>query len=199
MAKQKKPPKPIQLDPVSETDKDLFAGMMGGVKPLQQDNVPPPYNPPAPIPRQRYLDDEQVNIDMMSDWDGAVDMQTDNEMYFKRDGIQYRVMEKLKRGDYRIQAELDLHGFRVSEARAAIASFFHDCQRRQIRAIRIIHGKGHGSPDKQPILKSKLNQWLRQHDPVLGFCSASIVDGGTGAVYVLLKNQRSHTQYDAFK
>ncbi|MEZ5671388.1 MAG: Smr/MutS family protein [Thiotrichaceae bacterium] len=92
-------------------------------------------------------------------------------------------------GQFSISAELDLHGLIVSQAREAVVDFLHYCRDRSLRCVRIVHGKGYGSWQKQPILKGKLNHWLRQRDEVLAFCPARGVDGGTGAVYVLLKNR----------
>ncbi len=174
----------------SDDDINLFRQAMADVKPLSQQTVAP-YRPKLkPIPKQRQLDDEQVKVDMLSDWGDSAEYETGVEMDYQRSGVQHRVMDKLRRGGYSIQAELDLHGMRVPEARAAIASFFSDCRDQQWHCIRLIHGKGHGSPDKQPVLKRKLNHWLRQHDAVLAFCSARPFDGGSGALYVLLKRGR---------
>jgi DNA-nicking Smr family endonuclease len=83
--------------------------------------------------------------------------------------------------------ELDLHGMTVETAHKALTKFLADCCLMNRKCVRIIHGKGHGSDKKMPILKNKLNQWLRQHDDIIAFCSAQPNDGGTGAVYVLIK------------
>ena len=90
-------------------------------------------------------------------------------------------------GKVHIDAELDLHGLTAVRAEPILAMFLAECQQQQIRSVRIIHGKGWGSRDNRPVLKSKVNYWLRQSDAVLAFCSATIEDGGTGALYVLLK------------
>jgi DNA-nicking Smr family endonuclease len=88
-----------------------------------------------------------------------------------------------------LEAELDLHGLTLAKAEPTLSQFLEQCQEQKIRCVRIIHGKGWGSRDNKPVLKSKLNHWLRQSDAVLAFCSATIEDGGTGALYVLLKRQ----------
>ena len=88
-----------------------------------------------------------------------------------------------------IEAELDLHGLTAERAEPMLATFLAECQQQQIRCVRVIHGKGWGSRDNRPVLKSKVNYWLRQSDAVLAFCSATIEDGGTGALYILLKRQ----------
>ncbi|ALG67806.2 DNA mismatch repair protein MutS [Beggiatoa leptomitoformis] len=163
---------------------------------MQQSGVKP--NPPAnrvldtsprprPIPRQRFLEDAQVKEDMLSDAYDPAELETGEELLFLRSGIQQTLFRRLRRGQLSIETELDLHGMTVPIAREAIAEFLHYCQSRNIRCARIIHGKGYGSWQKQPILKIKVNHWLRQRDEVLAFCSARPVDGGTGAVYVLLK------------
>ena len=86
--------------------------------------------------------------------------------------------------------ELDLHGLTARHAHKTLEMFLRDCHRRRIRCVHIIHGKGYGSEDRQPVLKQKLNLWLRQRHDVLAFCSATRRDGGTGAAYVLLRSAR---------
>jgi DNA-nicking Smr family endonuclease len=87
-----------------------------------------------------------------------------------------------------VAAELDLHGMTSELARSALREFMAECRRRDHRCVRIIHGKGRGSSNRGPVLKGKVNRWLRQRDDVLAFCSARPVDGGTGALYVLLRH-----------
>lgn len=179
-------------NPEDNDDIAFFRQAMQDVKPLSQDTVAP-YRPKLKaIPKQRQLDDEQVKIDMLSDWGDSVEWETGVEMEYQRAGVQHRVMAKLRRGAYSIQAELDLHGMRVPEARAALSSFFSDCREQAWHCIRLIHGKGRGSPDQQPVLKRKLNHWLRDHDAVLAFCAARPFDGGSGALYVLLKRRNPY-------
>jgi DNA-nicking Smr family endonuclease len=126
---------------------------------------------------------------MLSENYDPAEVETGEELLFIRPGIQHGVLTKLRRGQFSIKAELDLHGMVVRVAQVEIAAFLRNCQNRNIRCARIIHGKGYGSWQKQPILKNKLNKWLQQRDEVLAFCSARPVDGGTGAVYVLLKRK----------
>src|SRR6185437_4036514 len=101
-------------------------------------------------------------------------------------GVQDVVWRRLRRGSYRIGAELDLHGFNRERAYVALTQFIGDCQRRDIRCIRVIHGKGLGSPNTRPVIKSLLDSWLRRRRDVLAFCAARPHDGGAGAAYVLL-------------
>ena len=144
---------------------------------------------PKPIARQRLRDEQQVMRDALADpfdWDAAV--ATGDELLFVRPGVPSAAVRKLKRGGWVLRAELDLHGMTGDQARLAVATFLHDCLRREIRCVRIIHGKGLGSKNREPILKHKVRHWLMQRDEVLAFCQARQVDGGAGAVVVLLKS-----------
>ena len=138
----------------------------------------------------RQFIEAQVLQDSLSDEYDPGDIEAGDELIFSRPGIQRSVLRKLRRGQPGIEKELDLHGLTVDEARTALASFLHNCKAQGIRCARIIHGKGHSSHQQRPVLKGKINSWLRQKDEVLAFCSARPIDGGTGAVYVLLKLQR---------
>jgi DNA-nicking Smr family endonuclease len=128
---------------------------------------------------------------MLSDALDPAELETGEELLYCRPGMQHNVMRKLRRGQYSVEAELDLHGMRVAEARQVLSDFLRHSLDSGIKTIRIIHGKGNGSLNKQPVLKGKVNHWLRQRVEVLAFCSARPVDGGTGAIYVLLKNTRN--------
>jgi DNA-nicking Smr family endonuclease len=172
-----------------KSDNALFRKAMQGVKPLICDKVPPIKPRPPPIPRRRDLDEALVCSDMLSDYYDPAEMETGEELLFVRPGIQHGILTKLRRGQFSIGAELDLHGMIVPVARMEVASFLCECQDYHIRCVRIVHGKGYGSRQKQPVLKNKLNKWLQQRDEVLAFCSARQIDGGTGAVYVLLKRK----------
>src|SRR5262245_2096166 len=105
---------------------------------------------------------------------------------FRRAGVQDRVLKKLRRGEYRVEDVCDLHGLRVDEAKDALRGFLADALARRLRCVRIIHGKGHGSGPRGPVLKTAVNMILRKTGPVLAFTSARRVDGGTGAINVLL-------------
>jgi len=125
--------------------------------------------------------------DMLSEDYDPAELELGDELLFSRSGLQHGLLRKLRRGQFSIRMQLDLHGMTVAEARLALTQFLLDCRAANARCVRIIHGKGHGSLHKQPVLKGKVNKWLQQRDEVLAFCSARIEDGGTGAVYVLLK------------
>lgn len=167
-------------------DKGLFRKAVSGTRPLKQDRKSPHKPRRKPVPLQRHRDNQEVVASLLSD-DFSPDIETGEELLFVRSGIQERVLRKLRRGQFAIEAELDLHGYIVPEAREAIAVFLRDALQAGKRCVRIIHGKGLGAEGRLPVLKIKVNSWLRQKDQVLAFCSARQQDGGTGAVYVLLK------------
>ena len=175
---------------LSTEEKALFRAAVADATPLRQQKTLPPTPAPPPVPRQRELDEEQVLEDMLSDALDPADLETGEELLYSRSGLQHSVLRKLRRGHYTVGGELDLHGMRVAEARQALSAFLQRALAEDTRVVRIIHGKGNGSLNKQPVLKGKVNHWLRQRIEVLAFCSARPVDGGTGAVYVLLRRGR---------
>ncbi len=172
-----------------EDDINLFRQAVKGARPLKYDGIEPVHPRPKAIPKKRLEDEQQVLRDMMSDEFPVDEVENGDELLYCRDGIQQQTMRRLRRGQLSIEAELDLHGYKVDEARAALSDFLHRTKQRGLRCVRIIHGKGRGSFQRKPVLKNKVNSWLRQRDEVLAFCSARPVDGGTGAVYVLIKRK----------
>jgi DNA-nicking Smr family endonuclease len=144
---------------------------------------------PKPIPLQRLRDERQVLQDALSDpWDWDAALSTGEELVFCRPGVPGSAMRKLRRGGWVIRGELDLHGHTGDEARVALAAFLNRCMLEERRCVRIIHGKGYGSKNRLPVLKNKVRHWLMQREDVLAFCQARAVDGGSGAVVVLLKS-----------
>lgn len=174
----------------SEEEKALFRNAVADARPLQQQRVLLRNAPPAPYPKKREEDEARVLDDMLSDYIDPSELETGEELFYCRSGLQHNVLRKLRRGHYAVEAELDLHGMRVAEARQALSAFLHNALTCGIKTVRIIHGKGNGSLNKQPVLKGKVNNWLRQRIEVLAFCSARPVDGGTGAIYVLLRRAK---------
>ncbi len=174
---------------ISAEDEALFRASVEGVTPLRQDRIPHHNPPPPPRPLQREADEAQVLADMFSDSLDPADLETGEELLFARNGLQHNVLRKLRRGQFSVSAELDLHGLRVEEARQALSQFLLHCRHTHKQCVRIIHGKGNGSRRQQPVLKGKVNHWLRQREEVLAFCSARPIDGGTGAIYLLLKRK----------
>lgn len=172
---------------ISDEDIALFREAVGDTTPLKQDSIIVNKPKPPPHPFKTEADNLAV-IDEMSDGDNDHSLlERGDELLFCRPGVQKQTFRKLRRGQYKVEAELDLHGMTVDTAREALSDFLKQCTARSQRCVRIIHGKGLGSKNKQPVLKNKLNQWLLKRDIVLAFCSARPVDGGTGAIYLLLK------------
>lgn len=174
----------------SVDDQQLFRKAVGDVTELKQTRTPLRGRRPKPIPSQTHKSQQQVVDQLLNDELDIADYETGEELIYLRAGLSKAIFKKLRKGDILVEAELDLHGKIVSEAKLSLGLFLKQCYTHQRRCIRIIHGKGLGSPGGQPVLKSKVDHWLRQRDEVLAFCSAQPRDGGTGAVYVLLKKSR---------
>jgi DNA-nicking Smr family endonuclease len=170
-------------------ERTLFQKAAGAVQRLpahgRVHHVP---EPPAPIPAQRQLDDQRVLKESLSDeFDASTLLEVDEAMSFRRPGIGIDVARKLRRGHWSIQGEIDLHGLRREDAREALAEFLREAVRNHWRCIRVVHGKGLGSPGKMPVLKGRVHSWLIQKNEVLAFVQARADEGGAGAVVVLLK------------
>lgn len=170
-----------------DDDRSLFRQAMSGARRLQHDKVKPHRSKPRPYPQQRQLDEQRVLAESLGPPPDAFDVETGEELLYCRNGVQNSVMRKLRRGHYRLEAELDLHRMTAAQAHLALIDFIARCRRRELRCVRVIHGKGLGSKDRRPVLKGRVNQWLRQWNDVLAFCSARPCDGGSGATYVLLR------------
>ena len=112
---------------------------------------------------------------------------------YHRPGLQNSVLRKLRRGQYPVQDELDLHGLTVREAGVRLADFLKSARGQRLSCVRIIHGKGLSSPGKDPVLKPQVARWLRGHEGVLAFTPARRDDGGSGALYVLLRSRREES------
>lgn len=164
----------------------LLGEQQAAVTPLKQDKITPYRKPLDPIPRQRLLDDQQVLQELMGQSDESTSFESGDELKYLREGFPPRLLKKLRRGDYAIQDELDLHGLVTAEAKLETHGFINECARDRIRAIRIVHGKGRNSAGRTPVLKNQLLGWLRKNQHVIAVCSTPANDGGTGAVYVLL-------------
>lgn len=168
----------------------LFRRAVSDVVPLPPANRADLARPrPRPLARQRRADERQVLIDALADpWDWDAAVATGEELVYTRPGVPAAALRKLRRGGWVIQGELDLHGHTGDEARVALAAFLNRCMKDDRRCVRIIHGKGLGSKNRLPVLKNKVRHWLTQREDVLAFCQARTVDGGAGAVIVLLKS-----------
>lgn len=141
---------------------------------------------PPPRARQREADDREVLASLLAepepDW-----LEYGETLQYRAPGVQEGVLRKLRRGHYRVDASLDLHGMNRTLAQRTVLRFLADCIARDHRCVRIVHGKGNGSPNTGPVLKRLLDGWLRRRRDVLAFTTAPVADGGTGAVYVLLR------------
>lgn len=168
-----------------DSDYDLFRKSVGDAEPLAEEQ-PEPYRrrpPPIPIEQPADLDERDNHIEL-----SETEVETHEFLLFARPGVQKRLLADLQRGGIQVDLELDLHGLTVSYAHQILGEFLLECSRRRVRCAQIIHGKGYRSQERQPVLKQKVNYWLRLREDVLAFCSATRRDGGTGAVYVLLRN-----------
>jgi len=174
-------------DNTKTPDQSLFRAAVAGARRIHQDKISPQPTRRKPVPEQSLREVQAVLADSLYDPYADSEIDTGEELLFMRPGVQQGVWRKFRRGQYAIEAELDLHGCTVEMARARVADFIRAAQAGGRRCVRIIHGKGLSSKGKIPILKGKVNSWLRQTDAVLGFSSARPNDGGTGAVYILLK------------
>jgi DNA-nicking Smr family endonuclease len=142
---------------------------------------------PAPEPLQREADERAVLLQALSD-EIDIDslLETDEALSFRREGIGLEVVRKLRRGHWALQGQIDLHGLRRDAAREAVGHFVHESARRGLRCVRVVHGKGNGSPGREPVLKARVRRWLVQKSEVLAFVQARGSEGGAGALIVLL-------------
>jgi len=176
------PPEP------GEDEAGLFQEAVKGARLLPQARVLHPTPKPRPTPQQFIRDERQALADSLSDhFIPEHELENGEELLYLRDGHSPDILRKLRRGHWVVQEQLDLHGMVVEEARAYVAEFLTLCKKRGARCVRIIHGKGLGSKNREPVLKHKLRNWLMQRDEVIAYCQARQVDGGSGAVVVLLK------------
>ncbi|WP_295526835.1 Smr/MutS family protein [uncultured Pseudacidovorax sp.] len=142
---------------------------------------------PAPVATQFHLDEAKALRETISDeFDVTTLLDADDQMSFRRPGVGLDVTRRLRAGDWSIQRQLDLHGLRSDEAREALGGFIREAHRHGVRCVRVVHGKGLGSPGKQPVLKTKAQRWLIQKKEVLAFVQAKPAEGGAGALVVLL-------------
>lgn len=172
----------------TQEDNNYFQNAMSGVNPLTSENVVHKTEKPKVkrIQQDDFDDDLYIN-DSLSDELEVEEVDGSEILSFRRDGIQNNVFKKLRSGGYRISEELDLHGSSIKEAKEYLIYYLHEAVQFEGCCIRIIHGKGLSSGKQKPVLKTYVNHWLSEHERVLAFHSAKIKDGGTGAVYLLLK------------
>jgi DNA-nicking Smr family endonuclease len=168
-------------------DLDAFRAAVRDVRRLEAPPKPPePPRPPARA-QMRRADDEAVLAESLGLAPGELLVETGDELLFRRATISGRTLRRLQRGEFRVEDEIDLHGLVAVDAREVLRNFLNEALRRGLRCVRVIHGKGLRSGPRGPVLKHAVNVWLRKTQAVLAFASARQVDGGTGAVYVLLE------------
>lgn len=181
-----------------EADVALFREAMKNVKPLKKSDkveLKAPRSLTRRLPTQARAANK-ITVNEFSDLLRET-VTTDQYLFFSQPGLPPKLLRELKQGRIKQEAILDLHGYTIETARDALSKMINICLKRGIRCFRIIHGKGKLQNTNQPVLKNHVNNWLQQHNCVLAFCSAKPPDGGTGAVYVLLKNMNKASQiYD---
>jgi DNA-nicking Smr family endonuclease len=170
-------------------DDEDFRKAVADVRPLKKPRRTSASRPPAPPVPVQTLKDEQAALRESIERPVSADeaLETGEELVYLRPGLARMVLRRLRRGHWVVQAELDLHGMNRYEAADEVAAFLLAAAQRGKRCVRIIHGKGRGSKNREPVLKSKLRGWLMPRDEVLAFCQAPPHEGGSGAVLVLLK------------
>lgn len=177
-----------QTERQARAEQTLFARAIGPTQPLRAHGRvqhAPAAMPPEP--RQRQIDDQAVLRESLSDeFDTSTLLHVDGDLSYSRPGVGPDVTAKLRRGHWAVQRQIDLHGLRTDEAREALGQFLREAQRAGVRCVRVVHGKGLGSPGRTPVLKAKVHGWLIQKKEVLAFVQAKPLEGGAGAVLVLL-------------
>ncbi len=173
------------LKRLPESEAQLFRQSVKDAARLETDRAEPYRRRPPPVPivqpsELREAPERPVLAES--------EVETGEFLLFTRPGVQKRVLAELQRGRIEVEVELDLHGLTASYAERVLDEFLNECTRRRVRCALIVHGKGYRSEAQQPVLKRKVNYWLRLYDQVLAFCSATRRDGGTGAAYLLLRN-----------
>ncbi|KAA0875838.1 Smr/MutS family protein [Nitrincola tapanii] len=178
---------------IPDNDDELdFAELMQGVKPMHSSRAnlqkPKPKDPSLNYRRMMAMREEERTIDGLSS-DVAELVESEEELIFATPGIQISLLKRLRQGHLPWEQGLDLHGFTVDQARDELSRFIREALRQNIRSVLVVHGKAFSQAGQSAILKSYVNDWLKQMPGVLAFTSALARDGGTGALYVLLKRQ----------
>ncbi len=177
-----KPPKNTNSE-----DAALFREAAAGARPVTTRRADLRQPPPAARAAFRRRDERNVLAESLQQAPEALELETGEELLFRRSGVSAEIFRRLRRGRYAIKAELDLHGLTSQQARVELRAFLAESVAAGLQCVRIVHGKGLRSGARGPVLKASVNRWLRQWDDVLAFISAPARDGGTGAVYVLLR------------
>lgn len=177
---------------IAQEDKNLFRAAVGDAKPLKSQNrvFHFPNSQTVRTMRHSWKEHRDEHYGVSDFVDPNNYCSNNQQLSFKITGVQNKQFQKLKHGQILIEDILDLHGLTVEQARRRVDLFINDCRESGLRCVLIVHGKG--KPGKPPILKTMVNHWLKQISDVIAFVSAQPGDGGTGALYVLLKNPAKH-------
>jgi len=168
----------------------LFREAVAGARPLAYDRIHHEPPPPLPLPRQRWRDEAAALAESLDPAPLDLRLEGGDEPAFLRPGLACAVLRDLRRGRWVTQGQIDLHGATRDEARVLLADFLAHALRRGLRCVRVVHGKGLGSPGREPVLKGLVKNWLTQCDEVLAYCQARAAEGGAGALIILLKPQK---------
>jgi DNA-nicking Smr family endonuclease len=175
---------------INEDDARLFREAIGEVRRIDPVATPPPTPKPKPLPRMLEADEAAVPGELLEMAFDPAMLEVGEELCYLREGYPPKLLRQLKRGQFSVQDEIDLHQMNAAAAQAAIAGFLAEAKRHDLHCVRIIHGKGLRSKAAGPVLKALTDRLLRRRDDVVAFASARPVQGGTGAVIVLLRNLR---------
>jgi DNA-nicking Smr family endonuclease len=172
-----------------DEDRRLFREAVGPVRPLRRERVVIAAARPSPQPTQADLDEARVASELLAGTLDPAELEIGEELRYLKPGVAPRLLQRLKRGQYSIADEIDLHQMSASVARAALKVFLDDSRRADRLCVKIIHGKGLRSGAAGPVLKRLVDEVLRRRDDVLAFASAKPAAGGTGATLVLLRRR----------
>ena len=173
------------------SDDDLFKKEIGEVKPIKRKDKVDTYSQipkPKPVAKKFLEDEKKVLTDSISDNFESIDyFLARDELFYIKTNHSPDIVKKLRNGNWIVEESIDLHGLTSDEAKVALVEFISYCKQRGIRCIRIIHGKGYNSKNKEPVLKNKVKKWLIQKQEVICFVQAPNHDGGGGALITLLE------------
>jgi DNA-nicking Smr family endonuclease len=165
----------------------LFREAVAGARPVQAKRLHLRRAPPRAEARFRRRDEATVLRDSLTTGPEDLDLESGEELIYRQPSVRASVLRDLRRGRFPVKAEIDLHGMTSEQARRELTAFIAECVDDGIQCARVVHGKGLRSGHRGPVLKARVNRWLRRWNHVLAFCSAPARDGGTGAIYVLLR------------
>jgi DNA-nicking Smr family endonuclease len=177
------------LADAGEEDGDVFRRAMADARPLKIDTVEPPRRRVPAVARFARQDERRVLKESLEPDVDTIDTDNGDGLWYRHPSVHRKTMRRLARGGFSVQHEIDLHGLTAAQSKEALKDFIGESLRCGHSCVRVVHGKGLRSGLNGPVLKRRVDQWLRCWDPVLAFVSARQADGGTGALYVLLKKR----------